>query len=169
MFLLFLVFIVNFVLQIFIYIPICFYYFCNRRYKGSRGNQNLHSNMFLLFLKKLCTCRLNQPDLHSNMFLLFLRLRTSKQSQKHHLHSNMFLLFQSISSLICPSNSNLHSNMFLLFLGTLTGGVGKFVVFTFQYVFIISYEDLNGNQYVYNLHSNMFLLFQPSLLDNRLL
>ena len=115
--------------------------------------------MFLLFLLCLFDTPLESINLHSNMFLLFLRLRTSKQSQKHHLHSNMFLLFQSISSLICPSNSNLHSNMFLLFLGTLTGGVGKFVVFTFQEVFIISYEELNGNQYVYNLHSNMFLLF----------
>ena len=77
----------------FIYIPICFYYFLNAIFLivvfnsftfqyvsiiseswtlTERSRTDLHSNMFLLFQRCICSTAQPERDLHSNMFLLFL-------------------------------------------------------------------------------------------------
>ena len=130
------------------------------RYHHGFCFQDLHSNMFLLFLCShfsrstfnhiyipICfyyftispSERYNSDmHLHSNMFLLFRITNSIYATYNHNLHSNMFLLFQSILRFPCFRFHYLHSNMFLLF-HTGQGNRDAFrAEFTFQYVSIIS-------------------------------
>ena len=55
----------------YIYIPLCFYYFKNIASLLGDDEANLHSSMFLLFLRGAADPNISVRHLHSIMFLLF--------------------------------------------------------------------------------------------------
>ena len=132
------------------------------RYHHGFCFQDLHSNMFLLFLSSARRKRslrqftfqyvsiisllsprhsfLPEAHLHSNMFLLFRDFLFLLLSLPTYLHSNMFLLFPFCSLPVSVLLRHLHSNMFLLFLY-----IAERLILCVQ-----------------NLHSNMFLLFRDT-------
>ena len=138
------------------------------RYHHGFCFQDLHSNMFLLFLSSARRKRsLRQftfqyvsiisdvSDLERKLLMRFTFQYVSIISVlpffsfhfQSYLHSNMFLLFRITNSIYATYNHNLHSNMFLLF----------------QLLVEQGYTDFE------NLHSNMFLLFLTSNLIKSLL
>ena len=100
-----------------------------------------------------------RSHLHSNMFLLFLACESSKMhSTEFHLHSNMFLLFPIfLSSSFYPTK--IYIPICFYYFKLVCSPFLPEVIFTFQYVSIISTVQLTEWHSRWNLHSNMFLLF----------
>ena len=97
--------------------------------------------MFLLFQFLLLLSLQSLQNLHSNMFLLFLACESSKMhSTEFHLHSNMFLLFPIfLSSSFYPTK--IYIPICFYYFDGPADGVALTMEFTFQYVSIISLPE----------------------------
>ena len=128
------------------------------------GWDYLHSNMFLLFLKRTKTETLaiiiyipicfyyfrvsnhiyyEVTSIYIPICFYYFREHVFSSRVNHHLHSNMFLLFPLTDNVFNPELVNLHSNMFLLFRVMKKNQRIRSLSFTFQYVSIIS-ESFEG-------------------------
>ena len=149
------------------------------RYHHGFCFQDLHSNMFLLFLSSARRKRsLRQftfqyvsiisdvSDLERKLLMRFTFQYVSIISVlpffsfhfQSYLHSNMFLLFRITNSIYATYNHNLHSNMFLLFpRRAYFHRERNFIYIPICFYYFSAVPE--GSAVYGNLHSNMFLLF----------
>ena len=140
------------------------------RYHHGFCFQDLHSNMFLLFLSSARRKRsLRQftfqyvsiisdvSDLERKLLMRFTFQYVSIISVlpffsfhfQSYLHSNMFLLFRITNSIYATYNHNLHSNMFLLFPLTDEALISMFKIYIpicFYYFWLVEFPVWKKNR-----------------------
>ena len=142
---------------LFIYIPICFYYFLFSISTVMYGD-SIYIPICFYYFQIQQYIQISVVHLHSNMFLLFRRQFRKRNSNPNNLHSNMFLLFPKLINFFAYSLSFTFQYVSIISCSPVPF-CSICCSFTFQYVSIISLSCQLYFLHITHLHSNMFLLF----------